>query len=68
MGGDVREIARRTVVAFGAWRRVFDMFWAMDGGEMDGLYVRLIGDAASRRRSSLRFVRTSEMKADRFFE
>jgi ribosomal protein S18 acetylase RimI-like enzyme len=27
-------------VGFGAWRKVFDMFWAKPGGEMDGLYVR----------------------------
>jgi GNAT superfamily N-acetyltransferase len=30
---------RGTPVGFGAWRRIFDMFWAMCGGEMDGLYV-----------------------------
>jgi GNAT superfamily N-acetyltransferase len=27
-------------VGFGAWPKVFDIFWAMYGGEMDGLYVQ----------------------------
>ena len=27
-------------VGFGAWHKVFDPFWAMYGGEADGLYVK----------------------------
>jgi GNAT superfamily N-acetyltransferase len=27
-------------IGFGGWHKVFDMFWAMYGGEADGLYVR----------------------------
>lgn len=26
-------------VGFGAWRRVFDLYWALEGGEIEGLYV-----------------------------
>ena len=28
------------LVGFGMWRRVFDVLWAVYGGEMDGLFVR----------------------------
>jgi GNAT superfamily N-acetyltransferase len=27
-------------VGFGGWHKVFDLFWAMYGGEADGLYVK----------------------------
>jgi GNAT superfamily N-acetyltransferase len=27
-------------VGFGGWHKVFDLFWAMYGGEVDGLYVK----------------------------
>jgi GNAT superfamily N-acetyltransferase len=27
-------------VGFAAWRRVFEIYWALDGGEMDALYVK----------------------------
>src|SRR5262245_46479216 len=35
-------IAERSTepIGFGGWKRTFDMFWAMHGGEADGLFVK----------------------------